>query len=97
VTGIAAAEIQCDDPAAVAARWAEIAELPVSDRGAHPEVALDNATLRFVPCGDGRPEGLGGIDLIAADRDAVLAAARARGLVIQDGVLLLCGMRIGLV
>jgi hypothetical protein len=31
VTGIAAAELQCDDPAAVAARWGQIAELPVSD------------------------------------------------------------------
>ncbi|MFM8354701.1 MAG: VOC family protein [Gammaproteobacteria bacterium] len=30
VTGIVAAELQCDDPAAVAQRWGEIAELPVT-------------------------------------------------------------------
>ena len=30
-------------------------------RAAH--IGLDNATLRFVPCTDGRPEGLGGIDV----------------------------------
>lgn len=98
VTGIAAAEVQCDDPAAVAARWSEIAEIPVTtDRGGHPTLALDNATVRFVPCRDGRPEGLGGIDLAAADADAVLAAARTRGLATADGTLELCGMRIRLV
>jgi hypothetical protein len=64
VTGIRGAEIQCDDPSAVAARWAEIAELPGAlARPAIQLIALDNATLRFVPCRDGRPEGLGGIDV----------------------------------
>ena len=29
-------------------------------------MVLDNASVRFVPCTDGRPEGLGGIDLVAA-------------------------------
>jgi hypothetical protein len=96
VTGIAAAEIQCDDPGAVARRWAEIAELPVANAGGHPAITLDNATLRFVPCTDGRPEGLGGIDVMTADRDAILAAARARDAVSAPNQIHLCGMRINL-
>lgn len=97
VTGIAAAEIQCDDPAAVAARWGEIAELAVrADAEGRPTIALDNASLRFVPCTDGRPEGLGGIDLHTADREAVLAAARERGLASASDQVQICGMRIAL-
>ena len=73
VRAITAAEIQADDPDALAARWAGIAELPVeADAAGRPQVTLDNATLRFVPCTDGRPEGLGGIDVATVDRAAVL-------------------------
>lgn len=97
VTGITAAEIQCDDPAAVAARWGEIAQIDPIERDGHAVLVLDNATLRFVPCRDGRPEGLGGIDLGAADRDAVLAAARARNLPCDGDQVHLCGVRINLV
>ncbi len=93
VGGIAAAELQCDDPEHVAARWAEIAELPVDNC----TVSLANATLRFVPCTDGRPEGLGGIDIVATDADAVLTAAEANGVRSAEHQLMLCGMRINLV
>jgi hypothetical protein len=96
VTGIAAAEIQCDDPGRVAARWSEITEIPVREVTGHPTLALDNATLRFVPCRDGRPEGLGGIDVTTADRAAILAAAEARGVRSGDDQVHLCGMRIHL-
>jgi hypothetical protein len=96
VTGIAAAEIQCDDPAAVAARWADIAELPVTIHGGHPTLVLDNASVRFVPCSDGRPEGLGGIDLHTADLEAILRAAARRGAVTGPRQIHLCGMRINL-
>jgi len=94
VSGIVAAELQCDDPAAVAARWGEIAELPVS---AALTIALDNATLRFVSCDDGRPEGLGSIDVSVVDSDAVLAAADAIGAKRGDSQIYLCGTRINLV
>ncbi|MCC5871226.1 MAG: VOC family protein [Gammaproteobacteria bacterium] len=110
VTGIGAAEIQADDPVAVARRWSEIVEIPLTRTGAgHPDgdpgLKLDNATLRFVPCTDGRPEGLGGIDVVCVDRDAVLRAAdRAQGAlpkgtvqVSGDNQLLLGGLRITLV
>ena len=94
VTGIVAAELQCDDPAAVAQRWGEIAELPVA---AGNTVGLQNANLRFVPCTDGRPEGLGGIDVSTADKSAILAAAEAIGAKRSDDQIYLCGMRINLV
>jgi len=94
VTGIVAAELQCDDPGLVAARWGEIAELPVSD---DLTITLDNATLRFVPCSDGRPEGLGGIDISVADGDAILGAAERAGAKRSDTEIYLCGLRINLV
>ena len=98
VGGIAAAEIQADDPAAVAARWADIAELPLTqDSAGNPSIQLDNASLRFVPCTDGRPEGLGGIDVLATDKTAIITAAERRGLP-NNGAdqVQLCGMRINL-
>ena len=67
VTAIAAAELQSPDPARLAARWSEILDVPVHDGHARLEIPLDNATLRFVEAADGRGEGLGGLDLVAAD------------------------------
>jgi hypothetical protein len=96
VTAIVAAEVQCDDQQKVAARWSEIAEIPLTDEGGNPVLPLDNASLRFVPCTDGRPEGLGGIDVACADKAAILAAAEARDAVTGDDQVTLCGMRINL-
>ena len=96
VTGISGAEIQADDPAKVAARWGEIAELPVvTNEAGQPTIELANATLRFVPCTDGRPEGLGGIDVIARDRQAIVDAAAASGVPSNgEDLVQLCGTRI---
>lgn len=97
VAGIRAAEVQCDQPLVVAARWADIAQIPLAHADGVPLLQLSNAQVRFVPCTDGRPEGLGGIDVIAKDKAAILAAAQARGLVSGPGQVMLCGMRINLV
>ena len=86
VTGIAAAEVQSPDPARLAARWAEILDVPAVEVGAHHEIALDNATLRFVEATDGRGEGLGGIDVIATRSDD--------GTSIAGSIAAICGMRI---
>ncbi len=91
-----AAELQCDDPDTVAARWSEIAEIPLRAASGRPTLPLDNAVVRFVPCTDGRPEGLGAIDLACADRRAILAAAAARGAVSGADQIYICGMRINL-
>ena len=96
VTGISAAEVQCDDPEAVARRWAEIAETDLDISDGSFVMPLENASVRFVACTDGRPEGLGGIDLETSDRDAILAAAERRGLMIGDNQISLCGMRMNL-
>jgi hypothetical protein len=95
VGGIAAAEMQVENPAHTAARWAEIAAIPLAP-SAPPTLPLDNATLRFVPIRDGRGEGLGGLDLIARDKAAILAAARRRGTRIDGNQVYACGMRFNL-
>lgn len=94
VAGIVAAEVQVDQPRQVAARWSEIAE--ISLRADKVTLPLDNATVRFVPCQDGRPDGLGGIDIQCNDKPAILTAARARGLQLDGDVIMLCGMRMRL-
>lgn len=93
VEGIVGAQLQCDDPEAVAQRWADIAQLPLET---DLSIRLDNATLQFVPCTDGRPEGLGGIDIQTADRDSILSAAEAIGARRTDSQIYLCGMRMNL-
>ena len=99
VGGIVAADVQCDDPEAVARRWGEIAEIGVDYSDGIYALQLDNAKVRFVPCTDGRPEGLAGIDVKANDRDAILTAADARGCLLDEsgGQVSLCGMRVTLV
>ncbi|MND00752.1 hypothetical protein D3C83_194800 [compost metagenome] len=53
--------------------------------------------VRFVAPSDGRGEGLGAIDVRAANRAAILDAARARGSARSDSQVELCGLRINLV
>ena len=98
VSAIAAAEIQSDDPAATAARWSVLLDRPVQTPhdGTHL-IALDGSDLRFVRAEDGRGEGLGGIDLRATDKAAVLAAAQARNLPVSDDTIELAGLRFRLV
>ena len=97
VERIAAAEIQAAEPREVAKRWAEITEIALSSTPeGDPQLILDNATLRFVPCLDERPEGLGGIDLRCTDRVAILAAAGRHDAVTGDNQITLCGMRMNL-
>lgn len=96
VTGISAAEIQADDPEAVAERWSQIVEIPLTrTAAAEPALQLDNAALRFVSCTDGRPEGLGGIDVACVDRNAVIEAAdRAQSALPRGGVTVMGGHQI---
>ncbi len=86
VRAIRAAELQAPDPDQLAARWAEILELPVERGALGPELPLQNARLRFVQDRDGRGEGLGGIDLQAGDRPRVLEAARRQGRLVGDAL-----------
>lgn len=93
IRAMTGAELQSPEPEALARRWAELLMRPLETAGARLRIALDNAELRFVAARDGRGEGLGGVDLAAADGDAVLAAARAHGLAVDGGTLTLAGTR----
>ena len=94
VGAMTGAELQSDDPAALAARWGEILDVEVgSDGDGNPALALENATLRFVPVADGRGEGLGGVDLGVADRAHVIATAQARGCPVNGHAVTVCGTR----
>ena len=96
VTAIGAAEIQCDDPLQVASRWSQIAQIPLKQESGCLTLPLENASVRFVPIRDGRPEGLGAIDVACVDKAAVLAAAEAINAVSGENQIHLCGMRINL-
>ncbi|MDA1098545.1 MAG: VOC family protein [Proteobacteria bacterium] len=93
-TAMVGAELQSPDPTALADRWGRILDRPVvvGISGAR-QIVLDNATLGFVEVRDGRGEGLGGVDLEAADRGAILSAAKARGLTVNDDTVDVCGTR----
>jgi len=94
VRAIAAAEIQSSDPAGLASRWSDIVEIPVTrDEKGNPALNMENATLRFVRDEDGRGEGLGGLDLVAADRKAMYENAEKRGKRVSDDIVMICGMR----
>ncbi|MDH3681348.1 MAG: hypothetical protein OEV40_15520 [Acidimicrobiia bacterium] len=95
VGGISAAEIQSPDPQPLADRWSAMAEIDLTaSADGHPQIELDNATLRFVEATDGRGEGLGGIDVVANDREAILAGARARDCYVSDDEVSVAGLRV---
>jgi hypothetical protein len=98
VRSIRAAELQSPDPERLARRWSEIVEIPLRrDAAGRPEIGLENAALRFVEPPDGRPEGLGGVDVEVADRARLLRAADDRGCRVSDDQVLICGARFRLV
>ena len=98
VRAIRAAEIQTPDPAGAARRWSEVLQEPVSsDAAGNPAIELRGATVRFVEPRDGRPEGLGGIDLEAVDAERALSNADRLGVRAGDDLIMICGMRLRLV
>ena len=94
VRAFVAAEIQTDASPATAARWGEAFDRPVrTNTAGQPEIALDDATIRFVAATDGRGDGLGGLDLQTVERRRVLEAAEARGYRVSDDLVMVCGVR----
>ena len=95
ISAISAAEIQSPEPEPLARRWASIAEIDLStDADGNPVMAVDNASVRFVEATDGRGEGLGGIDVVTEDRDAILAGAEARDCLVSEDEVTVAGMRV---
>ncbi len=87
---IVGAELQSDDPEALAKLWANILGLPVTE---DRSLKLNNATLRFVEIDDARGPGLSGVDLRVVDNHGMLDRAKARGSYVSDNELNLCGCR----
>lgn len=90
-------EIQADNPVSVASQWGKVLARPVKAGARGPEVCLDNARLRFVPEEDDRGLGISAIDVLPQDRARILAAAKARGAVLDDQQIALCGLRVNLI
>jgi catechol 2,3-dioxygenase-like lactoylglutathione lyase family enzyme len=95
-TAITAVEIQADDPAAMAARWAEVLGRDVAAGPQGPEVRLDEGVVRFVTIHDDRGEGVSGIDIAVNDIGAVSHRARRRKLRVERDIVYLCGTRVRL-
>ena len=90
---ITAVELQCADPVELAALWGRVAGLPVELFNGAPALQLNNARLRFVAIADDRGAGLGGVDLVVADRDHILAEAKRRDCYVIDDRVDICGTR----
>jgi len=94
---IVGAELQGDDPGAMATRWAGVLGCAAEPDGLGWRIPIEGGELRFVKAADGRGEGLACFDVKVADPFAVRAAAKARGLTDAAGEVLLCGTRVKLV
>lgn len=98
VANYTAVELQAADPLGLAERWSSIAGIPLrKDSRGRLEMPLDNAAVRFVEASDGRGEGLGGINMVVADRKRLLDAADRRGRRFGDDQVMICGTRFYLV
>ncbi len=98
VTEITGVELQADDPLALAQRWSQVLDRPVAQTaGGVVRIVLDQGAIRFVKATDGRGEGVGGIDVAAADRQQLSSVARSRHVATSDTQVMICGTRIYLV
>ncbi len=94
---IAGATMQCEDPEATASRWAELLRRPVMELdGGCWQIAMDNAYARFTPLADDRGEGQSGIEIACANPGSVAAAANAMGIIGEDGIVDICGVKVKL-
>ncbi len=88
--------VGADNPAAMAARWAQVLGLGApAAHGATQRLLLDGGWVDFEPA-DARGEGITGYTLAVAGRDAVLARARERGLDVACHAVTLFGTRVEL-
>ena len=94
ISDFSAVELQSHEPQSLAQRWSSIAGIPpAKDSHDQTMLPLENAHIRFVEATDGRGDGLGGIDVIVADRQRLLKAAEQRGCWVSDDQVNMCGVR----
>jgi Glyoxalase-like domain len=94
---VAAAELQAENPAQMAARWALVLGRCAVEERPLWRIRLDDGEIRFTGISDGRGEGLGAFDVVVRNVGAVRARAAARGLLDRDGGVLLSGTRVRLI
>ena len=95
ITGVALA---APEPEALAARWSRVLDRPATRLGPDRfEIALAPGVIRFGRGAADPGAHVRGYDVLVTDRARVLAAARDRGLAVEDGAVLVAGTRLALV
>lgn len=90
---IVGAEVQTPEPLQLAQRWAEVLQQDVLTEGDVPSLSTADGPVRFVEPSDGRPEGLGGIDVKVRDPGSVLQHADDFGLPVGENMVEISGLR----
>ena len=95
VIGLSAVTIQTRNKNAVAKRWAELLDTPITEGAA--EVKLGRGTIRFTDPIDKDGTGVVSIDVEHRQPDVVLSRARESGLPVAANSFRLCGIDFNLV
>jgi glyoxalase-like protein len=95
VVGLSAVTIQTRNKSAVATRWAELLDAPITDGSA--EVRLGRGTIRFTDPVDSDGTGVVSIDVEHRQPEAVLKRAKKNGLPVDGNAFRLCGIAFNLV
>jgi len=91
-TEIIGCELQANDPAAMAQKWAEVFAKEREDAGdGSYRISIDGGSIRFVSVSDGRGEGVSGITLRSVNPRHSLDRAKALGLTTRDDAVEICG------
>ncbi len=91
---IVGAELQAEDPSAMAARWGEVLGRPTERDGNIWRIALEGGEIRFVPLRNIRGEGLVGFDVTLHNPAFSRKKAEHRGMTDFAGEVILCGTRV---
>ncbi len=91
VNTIVAAELQSNNPHAMASRWAEVLGQPLSIVDDSYVLTFDDGALRFVLDTNGRGDGVSGIDFSTDNLQDVLANAKQLGLTVAGNKVTICG------
>ena len=94
--GIVGAELQGEDPEALAERWAGVLGKSRGTVADGFRIPLEGGELRCVQATDGRGDGLRAVDVAVRDPEAVRGRAKARGRLEANGEITLCGTRVRL-
>ena len=97
IEAIVGAEIQTPDPGRLAAQWADRLQQTLDQNYDDPTILTADGPIRFVVPSDGRPEGLGAIDVKAPDLGSLLQRAQEFGLRCEGDTIEVCGLRFNVV